>query len=216
MLAFVSFREKLSKRAKRAGVTLSEGETAALSGYFELLGKWNQKVSLTSLPVNDLSDEAIDRLLIEPLVAARFLPKRPISIIDIGSGGGSPAIPLRIAANAASLRMVESKARKAAFLREVVRHLGLAATEVESTRFEELLARPELHESADVISLRAVRVERKVLAALQGLLKPGGLLFLFRASPSLDGQLLGTSLVLQAVHPLLSQKPSYLVVVEKR
>jgi len=153
-----------------------------LAAYFGLLQKWNRKVSLTALPVEDAGDEAIDRLLIEPALAAKFLPSPESSILDVGSGGGSPAIPLKLMALGTSLRMVESKTRKAAFLREAARVLGLERTEVDAVRFEELLARPELHETVDVVTLRAVKVEPKTLAALQSFLRLGGLLFLFGTS----------------------------------
>ena len=102
-----------------------------------------------------------------------------LALLDIGSGGGSPAIPLKITAPGASLRMVESKTRKAAFLREVVRSLSLDSTLVEAVRFEELLARPALHDAFDVVTMRAVRIDRKVLAQVQSFVRPGGALFLF-------------------------------------
>ncbi len=94
-------------------------------------------------PVEDAGDEAIDRLLIEPVLATKYLPAPDATVLDIGSGGGSPAIPMKLAAPGISLRMVESKTRKAAFLREVVRTLELDRTAVEAVRFEELLVAPD-------------------------------------------------------------------------
>ena len=110
---------------------------------------------------------------------------------------------MRIANPTISLRMVESKTRKAAFLREVVRQLQLERTAIESSRFEELLARPELHEAADVVTLRAVKVEKKTLMGLQAFLKPGGSLLLFRAASAGDAELANPMLVWQVNHPLL-------------
>ena len=129
--------------------------------------------------MEDAGDEAIDRLLLEPVLATKFLPKGSAVALDLGSGGGSPAIPMKLAAPDLSLRMVESKTRKAAFLRETVRSLELDRTAVDAVRFEELLARPGLHDAIDVVTLRAVRVDRKTLATIQCFIKPGGLLFLF-------------------------------------
>ena len=100
--------------------------------------------------------------------------------MDVGSGGGSPAIPLKLASPSAALTMVEVKARKSAFLREAIRTLQLDNTTVETSRYEELLARPELHESVSVLSLRAVRVELRSLMTLQAFLRPGGSMFMFR------------------------------------
>jgi 16S rRNA (guanine527-N7)-methyltransferase len=106
--------------------------------------------------------------------------------VDIGSGGGSPAIPLRLASGQLSLVMIESKTRKAVFLREVVRELNLARTTVEAARAEELLPRADLHESADVVTVRAVRIERRMFLTLQAFLKPGGDVFMFRSGGGPD------------------------------
>jgi 16S rRNA (guanine527-N7)-methyltransferase len=210
----VTFREKLASRAKKAGISVQTDVISGLEAYFELLQKWNSKVSLTSLPIEKLGDEAIDRLLIEPLVASKYVPQRA-AVIDVGSGGGSPAIPMRIANPSISLRMVESKTRKAAFLREVVRQLQLERTAIESSRFEELLVRPELHEAADIVTLRAVKVEKKTLMGLQAFLKPGGSLLLFRAGSAGDAELANPMLVWQANHPLLPALHSELAVFTK-
>jgi 16S rRNA (guanine527-N7)-methyltransferase len=212
----VPIREKLARRAKKAGLTLQGELIEALATYFDLLRKWNLKVSLTSLPVEDAGDEAIDRLLIEPLLVVRYLPGPDASVVDIGSGGGSPAIPMKLAASGISLRMVESKTRKAAFLREIVRRLELEKTVVESLRFEELLVRPALHEAVDIVSLRAVRAEPKVLMGLQAFLKPGGALFLFRSvSPVVDAELVALPLAWEASHSLIPALNSRLIIFRK-
>jgi 16S rRNA (guanine527-N7)-methyltransferase len=186
----------------------------ALAGYYELLARWNRKINLTSLTQ---PDEAIDRLLLEPLQAARHVPvDRPLQLMDIGSGGGSPAIPLALASPGVTLTMVESKARKSAFLREAVRQLSLSATRVETTRYEELLTRPDLHEAIDIVSLRAVRIESRVLLGLQAFLKPAGRIFLFRsAGPDVPGSI-PPPLAILATHSLVESLRSRLVVIEKQ
>ena len=211
----MSVRDKLAKRAQRAGVSFAPSVAEGLAAYFELLQKWNRKVSLTALPVEDAGDEAIDRLLIEPALAARSLPTPDSSIIDVGSGGGSPAIPLRLVAPGTSLRMVESKTRKAAFLREAARVLELERTEVDAVRFEELLARPELHETMDVVTLRAVKVEPKTLAALQSFLRLGGLLFLFGTSANPIADKATPQLTAMNTQVLLKQWGSQLQILRK-
>jgi 16S rRNA (guanine527-N7)-methyltransferase len=210
-----SVREKLKRRAAKAGVSLPAEVLCELEAYFELLRKWNRKVSLTSLPVETAGDEAIDRLLIEPVLAARYLPRADAHVIDIGSGGGSPAIPLRVAAPETSMRLVESKTRKAAFLREVVRSLHLDRTEVDAVRFEELLVRPDLHETADAVTMRAVKVDSKVLATLQTFLKPGGVILLFGTRPAFASKQATPVLTSHASHKLLAQWGSQLEVMRK-
>jgi 16S rRNA (guanine527-N7)-methyltransferase len=211
----VPIREKLAKRASKAGLSLSGGVIDGLNAYFDLLRKWNRKVSLTALPVEDAADEAIDRLLIEPVLATKYLQRADATVLDIGSGGGSPAIPMKLAASGISLGMVESKTRKAAFLREVVRTLDLDRTTVDAIRFEELLARPTLNEAIDVVTVRAVRIDRKTLAELQSFVKPGGSLFLFGTATLTAAELGRPHLSPAASHVLLSQWGSRLEILKK-
>ncbi len=206
------FRTRLSKRAKKAGAFLSDDLACQLSAYFELLDRWNRKINLTAL---DNPDEAIDRLILEPIIAARQLPAATKSLMDVGSGGGSPAIPLKLSAPAMSLTMVEAKARKSAFLREAVRTLRLENTAVETARYEELLARPELHESFDVLSLRAVRVELRTLFTLQAFVRRGGFLFLFRGPSGVDAPEVVPPLRCVATVPLVEALQSRLTVLQK-
>jgi 16S rRNA (guanine527-N7)-methyltransferase len=211
----VPIREKLAKRASKAGLSLPGAVIDGLHAYFELLRKWNRKVSLTSLPVEDAGDEAIDRLLIEPVLATKYLSAGESTVLDIGSGGGSPAIPMKLAVPGISLRMVESKTRKAAFLREVVRTLDVDRTTVDAVRFEELLARPTLHEAIDVVTLRAVRVDRKTLTEIQSFVRPGGSLFLFGTAMATPPELGAPHFSPAANHLLLSQWGSRLEILKK-
>ena len=188
------FKTRLSRRSAKAGLFLNEALASALTTYYELLARWNQKINLTAL---DNPDEAIDRLLLEPVLAAKAIEgSRPRALLDIGSGGGSPAIPLALALGSeVSLMMVEVKARKSAFLREAIRQLSMSHAVVENRRYEELLARPELLEGFDLLSVRAVRVEPKVLMTLQAFLRPGGELLLFRGP-------VGPAAPANIIHPL--------------
>lgn len=208
-------REKVAKRAAKAGLSLPESVVDGLQAYFDLLRKWNRKVSLTSLPVEESGDEAVDRLLIEPVLATRYLPRPDAALLDLGSGGGSPAIPMRIAAPGIDLRMVESKTRKAAFLREVVRSLDLDRVVVDAVRFEELLARPALHDAFDVVTMRAVRIDRKLLAQIQSFVRPGGVSLLFGTAGATSSNVAPPQLVFQSVHDLLKPWGSRLEILRK-
>lgn len=207
---------RLARRVRKAGLSVAPEVADRLLAYFQLLALWNQKINLTGLPLQDAPDEAIDRLLIEPLVAARHLSSPDDVVMDVGSGGGSPAVPLKIAVPGISLRMVEAKTRKSVFLREVIRQLALRDASVETARFEELLARPDLHEAADVLTLRAVRVEGRVLMNLQAFVKPGGRIFLFRGPSGQEvPAAIRPPLSWEATFPLLEWHRSRLVVLRK-
>ena len=186
---------------------------SGLAAYLRLLYRWNGQMNLTALAEDD---RGLDRLVVEPLVAAQQMPEEARSVVDIGSGGGSPAVPLKLAVPGVALRMVESKSRKAAFLREVVRQLGLMDVVVETCRYEELLTRPELHAATDVVTVRAVNVDAQALEGLQRLLRAGGVLFLFRSTGEdeawVDRQ---QSLRWRGTYPLVESLQSRLVVLEK-
>ena len=211
------FRERLQRRARRAGVSVSTDLASSLETYYRLLAAWNEKINLTALNLREASDNAFDRLLVEPLAAARHLPMHSTQAVDVGSGGGSPAIPMKLAAPGLKLLMVESKTRKSVFLREAVRALALADTDVATSRFEALLARPDLHETCDLVTVRAVRVESRLMAGLQAFLRPGGLLFLFKGPTGTDGaDAVAPPLAWRATFPLVDSLRSRLVIMEKR
>jgi 16S rRNA (guanine527-N7)-methyltransferase len=209
--------DRLTRRARAVGLSLNPQLLQSLTAYYLLLAKWNVKVNLTAFqlaPNGD--DESVDRLLIEPLLAAERVPALARSILDAGSGGGSPAIPLRLAVPRLSLWMVEAKTRKAVFLREAVRTLGLRNAQVEASRFEALLPRPDLHEAMDVVSIRAVRLESQTLLTLQAFLRPGGQMFLFRGPGGSDlAETPPPPLSWVATYPLVPALRSRLAVLEK-
>ena len=136
--------------------------------------------------------------------------------IDIGSGGGSPAIPLALAAPRLHLRMVEVEDAESRVPAGGDARAGIGRAEVETSRFEELLARPELHEGLDLVTIRAVRVEPRTLLSLQAFLRPGGQLFLFRGPGGADvADALTPPLTWTATYPLVESLRSRLVVSGK-
>lgn len=174
--------DRLRDRARAHGISVPTSIEARLVAYFDLLTRWNAKINLTALTD---TDAAIDRLLLEPIAAAGSLPSQ-LDLLDLGSGGGSPAIPLALALNTRRLVMVESKGRKAAFLREAARSVELPAV-VENNRFESLAVQGTYAGQVDVVSIRAVRPDLETLSVAKGFLKPDGRIALFSpkaASPS--------------------------------
>jgi 16S rRNA (guanine527-N7)-methyltransferase len=174
-------------RALAANVPLTAEQVARLAAYYRLLERWNRKINLTSLlpAIGDGVDRAIDRLLIEPLAAIGELDElgdassaSAINWVDFGTGGGSPAIPLKILRPQASLTMVEVRERKTAFLREVVSSLGLPDARVLTTSIASL---PDgrLRGAVDIVTARAVKFNANITASAAALLKPGGRLVVF-------------------------------------
>ncbi len=178
--------------------------------FVELLAKWNRKINLTSLELEPATDDAIDRLIVEPVAASRLVRNPAMRIIDLGTGGGSPAIPFRIQLPDSSLRMVESRSKKCAFLREATRVLKLENTFVEESRFELLAGRRDLCGSADLVTMRAVRLDETVLELIRHLLAPSGLIFRFASSGDSP---LSSDLNLISEHQLTSTASGHLQIL---
>jgi 16S rRNA (guanine527-N7)-methyltransferase len=174
------FQRRMEERALLAGVSLTPTLAAQLEAYYHLLTRWNEKINLTALRLEPATNQAIDRLFIEPLSASQFL-LHEMTWFDLGSGGGSPAIPLKLASPLVRLIMVESKERKAAFLKEAVRVLKLERTTVEIARIEAITAKHPLAGSVNVVSVRAVRIDPILFTAIRTLLHPRGKTILFGA-----------------------------------
>lgn len=206
---------RIGRRIARAGLTVSSDVRAALAAYVELLARWNARINLTAFTLSPASDEAVDRLIVEPLAAARRVPPDARRLIDVGSGGGSPALPLRIALPRIGVTLVESKVRKCAFLREAVRQLRLDGVVVENHRLDELLARPELNASADVVTIRAVRADGRLWATVATFLRPGGRVLWFTTSAAPLKVEVGLPLAVESVEALLPTSGSRLLTLIK-
>jgi 16S rRNA (guanine527-N7)-methyltransferase len=209
-------RTHVAVRLSEAGIVVSEATLDRLDVYFRLLCRWNEKTNLTGFDLRVPSPAALDRLLVEPLAAAAKLTGPPPRIIDIGSGGGSPAIPMAIATAAVTLTLVEATSKKAVFLREALRALAMDGAQVIASRYEDVVATAELRGHFDVLTARAIRLDGPAIADLQVLVKPGGRILLFRSDNS---EPLIRSLRPPVSHastrPLIGAAGSRLVVLEK-
>lgn len=147
---------------------LEDGLGALFAEYLALLVRWNARVNLTA--IRD-EEGILSRHFVESIACARALPATIRTLLDFGSGGGFPGIPIALCRPEIAVTLAESQGKKAAFLNEAVRVLGLAA-KVHSGRAETLGTK------FDCVTLRAVdRMELAVQAAA-GLVRPGGWLAL--------------------------------------
>jgi 16S rRNA (guanine527-N7)-methyltransferase len=129
--------------------------------------------------LTSMRDPAVawDKLILGSLVAMdahQF--KGQERVADIGSGGGFPGIPLKLAMPELQICLVESDQRKAAFLRDAVDALKLADVEVESRRAEELGRDPRHREAYDVVLTRAAAKAPVAAEYCLPLVRPGGTL----------------------------------------
>lgn len=119
-------------------------------------------------------DSVFTRHILDSLNPISLFPKSPERIVDIGSGGGLPGIPLAVAWPETRVTLMESRERKAGFLEQVVRTLGLGNVDVVCARLEsEGGGGPSLDRPVDAVFVRAVDLATVLEPAVQ-VLKPGG------------------------------------------
>jgi len=214
-VAYPDDAQRIERRAALAGAVVPAGQAEALAGYLDVLRRWNQRGNLTAFELNPPSDAALDRLIVEPVVAAKQIRERDRLLVDIGSGGGSPAIPLRLVVPRLRVVLVEARTRKAAFLREAVRQLGLDGVDVEHRRFEELAGRSELQGAADVVTVRAVRTTRDFWLNTRNIMRPDGMALLFGTAEGNATLSLPLNLRLTLDEPLVPANGSRLLVISR-
>lgn len=192
---------RLREIAIRAGVELDEGQIGQLEEYLAILARWNSRINLTGLPLDGYPAAALDRLVGESIRVSALVPADVKVWFDLGSGGGSPAIPLKVVRPEIALRMVESRFRKAAFLREAIISVGFRETVVICDRVENIASSFAL--SADLVTVRAVKLSDELTAAIDTLLSERGVLLIF-GSPD-------TSAVLRRFSVAQQQAPDVVV-----
>jgi 16S rRNA (guanine527-N7)-methyltransferase len=147
------------------GLTLPAGAEAKLLAYLALLDKWNRVYNLTA--VRDV-ERMVSHHLLDSLAAVPFFQGE--SVLDVGSGGGLPGIPLAIARPELQVTLIDSIAKKTAFLLQVKAELGLKNLQVVTGRVEDF--RPET--GFDMVTSRAFSDLREFVALTRHLLKPTG------------------------------------------
>ena len=133
--ARVPSKEAIERAAKEFKLTLNDQQVVQIQQYTSILWTWNDKVNLTAIrdPL-----EILYRHFCESMFGSTLLPVENCRLADVGSGGGFPGLPLKIIRPDLQIFLVESNAKKATFLAEVVRELGLRDARVLVSRFEEL------------------------------------------------------------------------------
>jgi 16S rRNA (guanine527-N7)-methyltransferase len=177
-----------------AGVVPEPAACQRLARFFGLLLEWNRGINLTGADSLALlaSDHLPDSLALLALVPTGA------RVVDVGTGGGLPALPFAILRPDCSLTLVEPRAKRAAFLRTAVRELGLAV-QVSGSRGEDLAAaRPPVFE---VAMSRATFAPPAWLALGRRLVVAGGRVLTFVAAPPAELEPPAEAIVYQVGKP---------------
>ena len=157
-------------------IFLTKTQIEKLNSYGKLVLKWNKKINLTA--AKDLK-EIVTRHILDSLMPLTIGFEKETEAIDLGSGGGFPAIPLAIALENTSFILIEKVAKKCAFLNKIKREINLKNIEVENCLFEEIdFPLPK------TMITRAVKVDKKLITKIK---KRGiNLLYTFETSKPED------------------------------
>ena len=173
---FMTPRELLITGAEELGIVLTVEQVNSLFIFLAELKKWNTRINLTA--IKGERDTVIKHVLDSLSHIQGFIPAPGLRLLDMGSGAGFPAIPIKIAYPGIAVTLVESVKKKASFLRHVIRTLQLSDAEVLDIRTEELPV--SRHGSYDVVTARAFADMNLALSAGTTFLKAGGLTVLSR------------------------------------
>src|SRR5438874_12702010 len=133
--ASIPSKGMIERAAAEFQLALNDEQVQQIQQYTKTLWVWNDKVNLTAIrdPL-----EMLYRHFCESMFGASLLPVENCRLADVGTGGGFPGLPLKIIRPDLTVFLVESNVKKATFLAEVVRELGLTDARVLVNRFEEL------------------------------------------------------------------------------
>ena len=187
--------QQLAEGMKALGLDLPADVQERLLTYAAFLEKWNRTYSLTALrdPKLAVSHHLLDSLAIMPYVSASTL-------LDVGSGGGQPGIPLAIARPDLAVTLLDSNGKKTAFLQQAVIELGLKNVQVVTARVEEF--KPVAPFAA--ITSRAFAELADFVGLTRHLLAPGGEWLAMKGQrPVAEMNKLPAGVSVTAVHRLL-------------
>ncbi len=166
-----------------------------LRAYLDLLARWNRTYNLTA--IRDPAEMVVLHLLDSLSMHAHA--RDIATLADLGTGAGLPGIPLAIAIPGLQVTLVESNGKKARFLREAVRTLGLGNARVAESRAEAV----DMPGAFEAITARAMATLGDIVAVGGHLLAPGGRLLAMKgARPDAEIAALPAGWRVEAVHPL--------------
>lgn len=163
--------KKTFEEANKNEIIVTEKEIEELYKYMIGIIDWNEKVNVTSITDEKLFivKHYIDSLLINAYLQGKK------KIIDIGTGGGFPGIPLKILNKEKNFTLIDSVNKKLNVIRDLSEKIGLENLEIIHTRAEDLSRKKEYRETYDVATTRAVSNISTILEYMLPFIKIGGI-----------------------------------------
>lgn len=146
--------DEFKEKASNIDVSLNTEQLKCFSKFMDFMIEWNDRVRLTSITEEE---EVIDKHFIDSLTALKpQVIKNNHKILDLGTGGGFPGIPLKIINPTIDLTMLDSRLKKIEYLQEVINVFSFENTVAIHGRAEDYGQLPEYREAFDIVVSRAV------------------------------------------------------------
>jgi len=149
----------VEEELRAAGLNLSSTTVQRLAAYADEMDRWNKAVNLSALR----GDALWRRLIIDPIRIGKSLEMSGV-LADVGSGNGSPGIPLSLGCDFREVHLIEPRLKRASFLRHVVAKLGLKHVIVHRNRIEDF---QQGTMKCDWVSLQAIEPTADILDSLK-------------------------------------------------
>lgn len=150
----MNYFELMSKACTNEGLKLTEEQYSKFIKYKDLILEWNEKVNLTAITEEE---EIIKKHFIDSIKSFKFAPlKNAKSIIDIGTGGGFPGIPIKIINENSNVVLLDSLNKRVNFLNEVIKELDLKNITAIHGRAEDFSHESKYRQKFDIAISRAV------------------------------------------------------------
>jgi 16S rRNA (guanine527-N7)-methyltransferase len=177
---FLSWKKIIKDGAQLLGIHVTVEQTEFFAFHASELLIWNRKVNLTAItdPLEIAVKHFLDSIAAVPLIG----PDK--SILDIGSGGGFPGIPLKIMLPSNLVFLIDASRKKTAFLNHLIRLIKLQNISAHHVRAEHLLQDPETKNRFDVIVCRALTELKTFVEMASPLLADKGFLLAYKGNLS--------------------------------
>lgn len=164
------FEDALARGVRKMGIDLTQEQMDLMAAHAGELISWNRKMNLTAIRE---PGQIAEKHFADAIAAARYLPEKG-RFMDLGSGGGFPAIPLKIMHPGLSLTLVDAVRKKVTFLSHVIRTLKLDRTCALHSRIEDLAKDPDHAGTYDGVVARGFSDLSDLVRLALPMLAPGG------------------------------------------
>jgi 16S rRNA (guanine527-N7)-methyltransferase len=168
-----NFEEILSRASKEIDITLGKREMTLFRTYCKELILWNKSISLVSLKS---SFDLPVKHFIDSLTVSKFIKNKNSRLLDVGSGAGFPAIPLKILIDPLKITLTDASRKKSSFLKNIIRKLDLDDIMVINRRIEHVINNNNYEGAFDLVTSRATFKLPELLHIADYFLSPAGTL----------------------------------------